>query len=128
MSTVNAEEKMSAHCETWPATIVLHSNQDTWLDNSVYRANSIASLAKNMKAVYVPHPNYFGHEWSPTKLYHLLSQQDLYKKVNEKILRDSSFYYDAANAKALYTEWKRVNDTCMAPTLLHPIKRMSEVP
>lgn len=124
MSTLNAEEKKSAHCETWPATVVLHSSQDIWLDNETFPAASTSSLANRMKAVYVPHPNYFRHSWIPSTLHALLNRHDLYKKVNEKVLRDASFYYDAANAKALYSEWKRVNDSCMAPTLLHPIKRM----
>jgi hypothetical protein len=124
MSTINAEEKMSAQCEAWPATIVLHSNQAIWSDPKVYKANSTTSLAKNMKAVYVPHPNYFRHRWSPSELYNRLSMHDIYRKVNEKILRDSSFYYDAGNAKELYMEWKNDTNACMAPALLHPVKFM----
>jgi hypothetical protein len=124
MSILNAEEKKSSHCETWPATVVLHSNQDIWRDQSEYSLSTTSTLAQNMKAVYVPHPIYFGHQWDPSQLYSRLSQSDLYKKVKEKILRDASFYYDAAYARIYYKEWMTSRDLCMAPVLLHPVKRM----
>jgi hypothetical protein len=125
MSSLNAEEKKSTHCEAWPATVVLHSSdQDIWRDAKVYQAGSTPTLARDMKAVYVPHPVYFGHHHTPSELYARLSMQGFYQKVNEKFMRDSSFYYDGGHARRLYLEWKRLNDTCMASALLHPIKRM----
>ncbi|UZJ53235.1 hypothetical protein CBS101457_002555 [Exobasidium rhododendri] len=124
MSTLNAEEKKSAHCESWPATVVLHSNQAIWQNANVYQARATSYLKQKMKAVYAPHPIYFGHHHSPSELYKMLSRSDFYKKANEKVMRDSSFYYDGGHAKRLYVEWKQLESTCMAPALLHPVKSM----
>lgn len=124
MSTLNAEEKRSSHCETWPATVVYHSNQDAWLDGSLYPFNSTSSLAKDMKAVYVPHPIYYQRDRATDELFSILQRPNFYTKSNEKVMRDASFYSENAATfpQLLYSEWSAVNNSCLAPTFLYPIR------
>jgi hypothetical protein len=125
MSIFNAQEGKSAHCETWPATVVLHSNQDIWHNGQEYDAESTSHLASSLKAVYVPHPVYVSPGQSPAQLSSALNRQDFYRKVNEKHLRAASYYDQANMGSDLYKDWKRKGASCMAPALLHPVRRVT---
>lgn len=122
MSTLNSEEKTSSHCETWPTTVVYHSNHKKWLDGSLYPFNSTLSLAKGMKAVYVPHPIYFDHNWVKKELLSILKKQNFYAKSNERVMRSASFYSETTGTltRQLYSERTAVNDTCITPAFLYP--------
>ena len=123
MSVLNAEEKKSTHCEAWPATVVLHSNQDVWEDGSVYASNLTASLARGMKAVYVLHPVYFTHKWPQEELSAVLKKPDFHAKVNERVMSGASFY-DASASRRFYAQWAGAAATCMAPTLVSAVNYM----
>ena len=125
MNVVNAEAKKSLHCEAWPTTLVLHSQLPTSHDHSFYpEAGFTYNLPLPFKGVYAPHPVYFRHYWDPEVLHARINRPDFYKKVNEKVMRDSAFYYDGAHAREMYVGWKEREDVCRAPVLLHPIKRV----
>lgn len=109
MSDANAEEKFSAHCENYAATMLVHKARH--------------ELQENWKGVYVPHPIYTRRIWPNEKLSKAVNRDDLYRKVYEKVLRDFSFYYDGAHAEDIYDAWRNNSNTCRAPSLLHPIKR-----
>lgn len=123
MNILNAEEKKSTHCEAWPATVVLHSNQDVWQDGSVYASNLTTSLARSMKAVYVPHPVYFTHKWPQEELSTVLKKPNFHAKVNERVMRGASFY-DASASRRFYAQWADSGATCMAPTLVSGVNFM----
>ncbi|WFD31504.1 hypothetical protein MSPP1_002541 [Malassezia sp. CBS 17886] len=123
MNVVNAEAKKSLHCEAWPTTLVLHSQMERSEHHSFYpSAGFTYSLPLPFKGVFAPHPIYFRHEWDPSILHRLLNRPDFYKKKNENLHRDSSFYYHAQHAKEIYMGWKNQEDVCRAPSMLHPIK------
>ncbi|UZJ55876.1 hypothetical protein CBS101457_005196 [Exobasidium rhododendri] len=125
MNVVNAEAKKSLHCEAWPTTLVLHSQLPTSHDHSFYpEAGFTYNLPLPFKGVYAPHPVFFRHYWDAEILHARINRPDFYKKVNEKVMRDSAFYYDGAHAKEMYMGWKDRDDVCRAPVLLHPIKRV----
>jgi hypothetical protein len=125
MNVVNAEAKKSLHCEAWPTTLVLHSQLPSSHDHSFYpEAGFTYNLPLPFKGVYAPHPVYFRHHWDLEVLHSRINRPDFYRKVNEKVMRDSAFYYDGAHAKEMYTGWKEREDVCRAPVLLHPIKRV----
>lgn len=126
MNVVNAEAKKSLHCEAWPTTLVLHSQLPSSHDHSFYpEAGFTHNLPLPFKGVYAPHPVYFRHHWDPEVLHARINRPDFYKKANEKVMRDSAFYYDGAHAKEMYLGWKEREDVCRAPVLLHPIKRIN---
>ncbi|KAK0549951.1 hypothetical protein OC846_003867 [Tilletia horrida] len=126
MNVVTAEAKKSTHCEAWPTTLVLHSQLEISTEHSFYpEAGFTYSLPLPFKGVFVPHPVYFRHEWDPEVLHSRINRQDFYKKINEKVMRDSSFYYDGAHSKEIYMGWKQKENVCRAPALLHPIKRVN---
>lgn len=126
MNIVNAEAKKSLHCEAWPTTLVLHSQLPTSHEHSFYpEAGFTHSLPLPFKGVFVPHPVYFRHSWDPEVLHSRINRPDFYKKINEKVMRDSSFYYDGAHSKEVYVGWKEKENVCRAPMLLHPIKRVN---
>ncbi|KAE8219093.1 hypothetical protein CF319_g7146 [Tilletia indica] len=126
MNVVTAEAKKSTHCEAWPTTLVLHSQLEISTAHSFYpEAGFTYSLPLPFKGVFVPHPVYFRHEWDPDVLHARINRQDFYKKINEKVMRDSSFYYDGAHSKEIYMGWKQRENVCRAPALLHPIKRVN---
>lgn len=92
MNVVNAEAKKSLHCEAWPTTLVLHSQLPTSHDHSFYpEAGFTHNLPLPFKGVYAPHPVYFRHYWDPEVLHSRINRPDFYKKLNEKIMRDSAF-------------------------------------
>lgn len=125
MNVVNAEAKKSLHCEAWPTTLVLHSQLPSSHDHSFYpEAGFTYNLPLPFKGVYAPHPVYFRHYWDLEVLHSRINRPDFYKKVNEKVMRDSAFYYDGAHAREMYVGWKEREDVCRAPVLLHPIKRV----
>jgi hypothetical protein len=125
MNILNAEEGKSAHCETWPATIVLHSNEEIWHNGKEYNLDSTSKLASSLKAVYVPHPIYMTPKGrSLEDLSSILKKQDFYAKVNERSMRGASFYDQAAMGSNLYKLWKAKNRSCLAPTLLFPVRRV----
>lgn len=129
MNVVNAEAKKSLHCEAWPTTIVLHSQLERSEDHSFYpTAGFTYSLPLPFKGVFAPHPIYFRHEWDPRELEHLLNRPNFYERKNENLHKDSSFYYHSQHAKEMYMGWKRNDDVCRAPAMLHPIKRVDYVP
>ncbi|PWN42606.1 hypothetical protein IE81DRAFT_330129 [Ceraceosorus guamensis] len=126
MNVVNAEAKKSLHCEAWPTTLVLHSQLPISHDHSFYpEAGFTHNLPLPFKGVFAPHPVYFRHYWDPEVLHSRINRPDFYKKANEKIMRDSAFYYDGAHAKEIYVGWKAKESVCRAPVLLHPIKRIN---
>ncbi|KAK0537291.1 hypothetical protein OC834_000863 [Tilletia horrida] len=126
MNVVTAEAKKSTHCEAWPTTLVLHSQLEISTEHSFYpEAGFTYSLPLPFKGVFVPHPVYFRHEWDPEVLHSRINRQDFYKKINEKVMRDTSFYYDGKHSKEIYMGWKKRDDVCRAPALLHPIKRVN---
>ncbi|KAN0063781.1 hypothetical protein ACQY0O_003831 [Thecaphora frezii] len=126
MNVVNAEAKKSLHCEAWPTTLVLHSQLPTSHDHSFYpEAGFTHNLPLPFKGVFVPHPVYFRHMWDPEVLHSRINRPDFYKKLNEKVMRDSSFYYDGQHSKEVYVGWKAKENVCRAPMLLHPIKRVN---
>jgi len=126
MNVVTAEAKKSTHCEAWPTTLVLHSQLEISREHSFYpEAGFSYSLPLPFKGVFAPHPVYFRHEWDPDVLHSRINRQDFYKKINEKVMRDSSFYYDGKHSKEIYMGWKQRDDVCRAPALLHPIKRVN---
>lgn len=126
MNVVNAEAKKSLHCEAWPTTLVLHSQLPSSHDHSFYpEAGFTHNLPLPFKGVFAPHPVYFRHHWDPEVLHARINRPDFYKKANEKVMRDSAFYYDGAHAKEMYLGWKEREDVCRAPVLLHPIKRIN---
>lgn len=107
MNEANAEYKRSMHCESWPTSLVFHSN----LRNGTFP----------LKGVYVPHPVYTTHVWPSQDLATRINRQDLYNKKNEKVLRDVSYYYDGGHAKKIYEGWSQFHNVCRAPALLHPV-------
>ncbi|CAD6890361.1 unnamed protein product [Tilletia laevis] len=126
MNVVTAEAKKSTHCEAWPTTLVLHSQLEISRDHSFYpEAGFTYSLPLPFKGVFAPHPVYFRHEWDPDVLHARINRQDFYKKMNEKVMRDTSFYYDGKHSKEIYMGWKQRDNVCRAPALLHPIKRVN---
>lgn len=126
MNVVNAEAKKSLHCEAWPTTLVLHSQLPMSHDHSFYpEAGFTHNLPLPFKGVFVPHPVYFRHVWEPEVLHNRINRPDFYKKINEKVMRDSSFYYDGAHSREVYVGWKEKENVCRAPMLLHPIKRVN---
>lgn len=126
MNVVNAEAKKSLHCEAWPTTLVLHSQLPTSHDHSFYpEAGFTHNLPLPFKGVFAPHPIYFRHYWDPEVLDARINRPDFYKKINEKVMRDSSFYYDGKHSKEIYVGWKERDDVCRSPMLLHPIKRIN---
>lgn len=125
MNVVNAEAKKSLHCEAWPTTLVLHSQLPTSHDHSFYpEAGFTHNLPLPFKGVFVPHPVYFRHHWDQEVLHSRINRPDFYKQIHEKVMRDSSFYYDGAHSKEIYVGWKANENVCRAPSLLHPIKRI----
>ncbi|PWN50096.1 hypothetical protein IE53DRAFT_316435 [Violaceomyces palustris] len=125
MNVVNAEAKKSLHCEAWPTTLVLHSQLPISHEHSFYpEAGFTHNLPLPFKGVFAPHPVYFRHYWDPEVLHSKINRPDFYKKINEKVMRDSSFYYDGAHSKEVYVGWKEKENVCRAPMLLHPIKRI----
>ncbi|PWN94808.1 hypothetical protein FA09DRAFT_332710 [Tilletiopsis washingtonensis] len=125
MNVVNAEAKKSLHCEAWPTTLVLHSQLPSSHEHSFYpEAGFTHNLPLPFKGVFAPHPVYFRHYWDAEVLHARINRPDFYKKANEKVMRDSAFYYDGAHAKEIYVGWKERDDVCRAPVLLHPIKRV----
>lgn len=126
MNVVNAEAKKSLHCEAWPTTLVLHSHLPSSHDHSFYpEAGFTHNLPLPFKGVFAPHPIYFRHYWDPDVLHSRINRPDFYKKINEKVMRDSSFYYDGKHSKEIYVGWKQRDDVCRSPMLLHPIKRVN---
>lgn len=126
MNVVNAEAKKSLHCEAWPTTVVLHSQLPMSHEHSFYpEAGFTHSLPIPYKGVFAPHPVYFRHVWEPEVLHAKINRPDFYKKINEKVMRDSSFYYDGMHSKEIYVGWKEKDNVCRAPMLLHPIKRIN---
>ncbi|EPQ27122.1 uncharacterized protein PFL1_05403 [Pseudozyma flocculosa PF-1] len=126
MNVVNAEAKKSLHCEAWPTTLVLHSQLPTSHAHSFYpEAGFTHNLPLPYKGVFVPHPVYFRHFWDPEVLHSRINRPDFYKKINERVMRDSSFYYDGKHSKEVYMGWKEKENVCRAPMLLHPIKRVN---
>ncbi|PWZ03539.1 hypothetical protein BCV70DRAFT_154004 [Testicularia cyperi] len=126
MNVINAEAKKSLHCEAWPTTVVLHSQLPMSHDHSFYpEAGFTHNLPLPFKGVFVPHPVYFRHVWDSEVLHARINRPDFYKKINEKVMRDSSFYYDGAHSKEVYVGWKAKENVCRAPMLLHPIKRVN---
>ncbi|PWN28495.1 hypothetical protein BDZ90DRAFT_149698 [Jaminaea rosea] len=126
MNVVNAEAKKSLHCEAWPTTLVLHSHLPSSHDHSFYpEAGFTHNLPLPFKGVFAPHPIYFRHYWDPDVLHARINRADFYKKINEKVMRDSSFYYDGKHSKEIYVGWKERDDVCRSPMLLHPIKRVN---
>lgn len=109
MSDANADEKISAHCENYAATMLVRKSR--------------SEINSNWKGVYVPHPIYTRHIWPDEQLSKAVNRDDIYRKVNEKVLRDFSFYYDGSHAKDIYDAWRKNDNACRAPSLLHPIKR-----
>ncbi|PWN34666.1 uncharacterized protein FA14DRAFT_121482 [Meira miltonrushii] len=109
MSDANAEERMSAHCENYAATMLVHKAR--------------SEMQEKWKGVYVPHPIYTRRVWPEDKLSKAVNRDDVYRKVNERVLREFSFYYDGAHAKDIYVAWRNNSNACRAPSLLHPIKR-----
>ena len=85
MSDANADEKISAHCENYAATILVHKSR--------------SEINSSWKGVYVPHPIYTRHIWPDEQLSKAVNRDDIYRKVNEKVLRDFSFYYDEYDAR-----------------------------
>jgi hypothetical protein len=122
MNTLNAEEHKSAHCETWPATVVLHSNQAIWSSGQDYSSDSTADLAHSMKAVFVPHPVHILSEHSSAQISSVMSRQNFYMKGHEKLVQGASFYGMHCFGKEIYMSWKAKDRSCMAPALLNPIK------
>lgn len=126
MNVVNAEAKKSLHCEAWPTTLVLHSQLPTGHDHSFYpEAGFTHNLPLPFKGVYAPHPIYFRHHWDSEVLHARINRPDFYKKINEKVMRDSTFYYDGKHSKEIYMGWKERDDVCRSPLLLHPIKKVN---
>ncbi|PWN21325.1 hypothetical protein BCV69DRAFT_166983 [Microstroma glucosiphilum] len=126
MNVVNAEAKKSLHCEAWPTTLVLHSQLPTGHDHSFYpEAGFTHNLPLPFKGVYAPHPIYFRHHWDSDVLHARINRPDFYKKINEKVMRDSTFYYDGKHSKEIYMGWKERDDVCRSPMLLHPIKKIN---
>lgn len=126
MNVVNAEAKKSLHCEAWPTTLVLHSQLPISHDHSFYpEAGFTHTLPLPFKGVFAPHPIYFRHFWDAEVLDSRINRPDFYRKSNERVMRDSSFYYDGAHSKEIYMGWKERDDVCRLPQLLHPIKRVN---
>lgn len=126
MNVVNAEAKKSLHCEAWPTTLVLHSQLPSSHDHSFYpEAGFTHNLPLPFKGVFAPHPIYFRHYWDPEVLEARINRPDFYKKINEKVMRDSSFYYDGKHSREIYVGWKERDDVCRSPMLLHPIKKVN---
>lgn len=108
MSDANSDQRISAHCENYAATMLAYKAQ--------------TEKNNHWKGVYVPHPIYTRHVWPKERLFKAVNRQDIYKKVHEKLLRDFSFYYDGAFAKEIYDSWRNNSNVCRTPSLLHPIK------
>lgn len=125
MNVVNSEAKKSTHCEAWPTTLTLHSQLPIGHGHSFYpEAGFTHSLPLPFKGVFAPHPIYFRHIWDPQVLAAKINRPDFYHKMNEKVMRDSSFYYDGAHAREIYMGWREQPDVCRTPLLLHPVKRV----
>ena len=67
----------------------------------------------------------FSDFWDAEVLDSRINRPDFYRKSNERVMRDSSFYYDGAHSKEIYMGWKERDDVCRLPQLLHPIKRVN---
>ena len=102
MAKVYADDKKSMHCETVPASIVLHNN-----DGRLRRSYSAGTLADvPLKAVFAPHPVFAKRIWDDQALKNHLARADFILKVNERITRQFSFYDAGSHGRELYQLWK----------------------
>lgn len=102
MSRANAVDKRSMFAESWPASLVWHSH----LPDEPSLQYSPGILAPRMKAVYVPHPVFTNHAWTPAALGRYLNSSDLLSSLGRVGARDFTFYDGPRQADLdAYSAW-----------------------
>jgi hypothetical protein len=109
MNEANVDDKISAHCESFPATILVAKQlQD---DES-----------RRWKGVYVPHPIYTLHDWPSEALGEHINRADIYG-IRRWNTRDLSFSYASSFAPRMFDMWRGDRAVCWAPLLVSEILR-----